>query len=357
MPAVDVPQADVVVIGGGPIGLATAIEARLAGLTAVVLERRTGPVDKACGEGLMPAALTHLARLGVDPAGMPIAGFRYADGVRSAEHRFRTAVGRGVRRTVLHQALADRAAELGVQVHRTVAVPPEQQAGGVRVGRTIARYAIAADGLHSVTRRAAGLALPSRGARRYGFRRHFAVAPWSDLVEVYWGPRNEVYVTPVAPDLVGVAVLGGRGCDFDAAVADHPALAARLRNAQAVSDLRGAGPLQQRVRSRVAGRTLLVGDAAGYIDALTGEGLAVGLAGSRQAVAAIVRDDPAGYDAAWRSATRVPRLLTSAVLTLALSPARRAVVPLAAAAPGLFGAAVEVLAGTGSRSHAPAERV
>lgn len=350
-----VPAFDVVVIGGGPIGLATAIEARLAGLTAVVLERRSGPVDKACGEGLMPAALTHLARLGVDPGGMPIAGFRYTDGVRSAEHRFRSAVGRGVRRTVLHGALADRAAELGVPVRRVVAVPPVPEAGGVRVGDTTARYAIAADGLHSVTRRATGLGMRSHGARRYGLRRHFAVAPWSDLVEVHWGPRSEVYITPVAPDLVGVAVLGGRGCDFDAAVSEHPALAARLRGAPAASDLRGAGPLQQRVRSRAAGRTLLVGDAAGYIDALTGEGLAVGLAGSREAVAAVVRDDPGGYDAAWRAATRAPRLLTSAVLTLALSPARRAVVPLAAASPRLFGAAVEVLAGTASRAHPAAQ--
>lgn len=340
------PDLDVVVIGGGPIGLATAIEARLAGLTAAVIERRAGPVDKACGESLMPTALRHLARLGIDPAGMPIAGFRYTDGARSAEHRFTGATGRGVRRTVLHDALAARAAELGIPTHRNGAQPPVLAPDRVRVGALTARYAIAADGLHSAVRRSAGLGGQPRGPRRYGLRRHFAVAPWSDLVGVHWGPRSEVYVTPVAADLVGVAVLGGRGCDFDAAVAAHPALAARLRDVPTVGDLRGAGPLRQRVRSRAAGRTLLVGDAAGYLDALTGEGLAIGLAGSREAVAAVVRDDPAGYDAAWRAATRAPRLITTAVLAFALSPARPLIVPLAAAAPRLFGAAVEALSGT-----------
>ena len=65
---------DVLVVGGGPVGLAAAIEARLAGLSALVLEPRPGPVDKACGEGLMPGALGSLHRLGVDPAGHPLAG-------------------------------------------------------------------------------------------------------------------------------------------------------------------------------------------------------------------------------------------------------------------------------------------
>lgn len=344
---------DVVVIGGGPIGLATAIEARLAGLTAAVIERRAGPVDKACGEGLMPVALRHLARLGVDPAGMPIAGFRYTAGARSVEHRFSGATGRGVRRTVLHDALSVRAAELGIRVHRTAAQPPVVLPDRVRVGALTARYAIAADGLHSAVRRSTGLAMRPRGPRRYGLRRHFAVAPWSDLVEVHWGRRSEVYVTPVADGLVGIAVLGGRGCDFDAAVSAHPALAARLHDVPTVGDLRGAGPLHQRVRSRVAGRTLLVGDAAGYLDALTGEGLAIGLAGSRHAVAAVLRDDPEGYDAAWRTATRAPRLITAAVLALALSPARPLIVPLAAGAPRLFGAAVEALSGTAALRPVP----
>ena len=102
-------DADVLVVGGGPVGLAAAIEARLAGLSALVLEPRPGPVDKACGEGLMPGALRSLHRLGVDPDGYPLAGIAYVGGPRRVEHRFSEGVGRGVRRTVLHAARAARA--------------------------------------------------------------------------------------------------------------------------------------------------------------------------------------------------------------------------------------------------------
>ena len=340
---------DLAVVGGGPVGLATAIGARLAGLDVAVLERRDGPVDKACGEGLMPGALGALARLGVDPEGMPITGFRYADGRRSAEHRFADRPGRGVRRIELHRALAARAAELGVELRRTGAALADQDDRSVRLttpaGEVRARWVVAADGLHSPVRRALGLSAAPRGARRYGLRRHWAVEPWSDLVEVHWLPGAELYVTPVAGDAVGVAVLGPPGVDLAAAIAACPAVAERIRGAEPIDGVRGAGPLRQRVRARSVGRVALVGDAAGYVDALTGEGLAVGLAGAGAAVAAIRSGDLAGYEAAWRRTTRVPRLLTEGVLRLALSPLRPAVVPLAAGVPALFGGAVELLAG------------
>ncbi|MBD3785130.1 MAG: FAD-dependent monooxygenase, partial [Micrococcales bacterium] len=92
------PDCDVLVVGGGPVGLAAAVEARLAGLTATVLEARDGPVDKACGEGLMPGAVAALQRLGVEPEGYPIAGIAYLAPGRSAVARFGGAAGLGVRR-------------------------------------------------------------------------------------------------------------------------------------------------------------------------------------------------------------------------------------------------------------------
>jgi len=105
---------DVIVVGGGPVGLASAIEARLAGLTVAVVEPREGVIDKACGEGLMPGAVPLLARLGVDPEGMPLRGVSYNTPRHRADHLFSTGLGRGVRRTVLHSALSARAEELGV---------------------------------------------------------------------------------------------------------------------------------------------------------------------------------------------------------------------------------------------------
>ena len=257
-----------VVVGGGPIGLACAIEARLAGMEVVVVEPRDDPIDKACGEGLMPGALAALHRIGVDPPGHRLTGIAYLDAGCRVEHRFADRPGRGVRRTVLHSELARRASELGTPVVRDRVTGLVQRPGAVELtlgadgAETLETpWVIAADGLHSPVRRLLGLEGRAQhpGRRRYGLRRHFAVAPWTDLVEVHWSPLVEAYVTPVDDRTVGVAVLGPRPLDQDASIAGIPALAERLAGAPAVSDARGAGPLLQRSRSRSAGRVLLVG--------------------------------------------------------------------------------------------------
>lgn len=335
----------VLVAGGGPVGLAAAIEARLAGLEATVVEPRDGPIDKACGEGLMPGALPELARLGVDPAGKPFAGIAYSGGGRRVEHRFHGGPGRGVRRTVLHAALRSRADDLGVRFHDGRVDAVHQRAGFVEAAGLRADWLLGADGLHSAVARETGLALPAPTARRrFGQRRHYAVAPWSEFVEVLWTPAGEFYVTPIADDIVGVALLAARGEHFDDALAATPDLAARVRGCAPASELRGAGPLRQRTRARVAVRVLLVGDASGYVDALTGEGLRIGFAQARAAVAAVVRGDPHGYEAAWERETRDFRRLTGGLVRLATSPLRGGVVPVASRLPGVFASAVERLA-------------
>lgn len=107
---------DLLVAGGGPAGLAAAIHATLAGMEAVVVEPRPTPVDKACGEGVMPGGVRALHALGVDPGGRPLRGIRYLDGTHSAEAAFRDGHGLGVRRTELHAALRARADGLGIPV-------------------------------------------------------------------------------------------------------------------------------------------------------------------------------------------------------------------------------------------------
>ncbi|GIG40094.1 NAD(P)/FAD-dependent oxidoreductase [Cellulomonas phragmiteti] len=343
------PDTDVLVVGGGPVGLAAAIEARRRGHEVVVLEPRAGTIDKACGEGLMPGALRLLRGWDVDPVGQPITGISYRSPGGYVDHRFRGAPGRGVRRTVLHDALRERAAALGAVTVAGRADDVRRTPTGVEVAGITARHLLACDGLHSTVRRVLGLDRPSpvrarRGPdrRRYGLRRHHALAPWTDLVEVHWSPVAEVYVTPVAPDLVGIALLGPRGVTLDDALAALPELAARLEGTTA-GPVRGAGPLRQVSTRRALGPVRLVGDASGYVDALTGEGLRVGLA---QAVAAVATlDDPAAYERAWWAATRDYRLLTSALVAWAGSPLRPALVPVARRSPALFAAAVERLAG------------
>ncbi|GBE64423.1 oxidoreductase [Mycobacterium sp. MFM001] len=334
-------DADVLIAGGGPGGLAAALHARRQGLSVIVAEPRDAPIDKACGEGLMPGGLAELTSLGVDPAGLPFRGIAYVSEHRRAEASFRHGPGRGVRRTTLHAALAGRAKEQDTEWISTRVTSVEQDAAGVTAAGVRARWLVAADGLHSAVRRAVGITAVAGRPRRYGVRWHFSVPAWSDFVEVHWSSFGEAYVTPVEPDLVGVAVLSSRPPEL----AWFPRLAHCLRGASR-GRARGCGPLRQVVSRRVAGRVLLVGDAAGYEDALTGEGISLAVKQAAAAVNAIVDEAPLSYEHEWRRITRDYRLLTRA-LVLGTTPrvARRAIVPAAQALPGVFSRAVNQLAG------------
>ncbi len=332
-------DADLLVVGGGPGGLATALYARRQGLSVIVVDPREGPIDKACGEGLMPGGLAELTSLGVDPAGMPFRGIAYVSEHRRAQARFRNGPGRGVRRTTLHAALEARAKQQDTEWIRSKVTGVRQDAHGVAAAGVYARYLVAADGLHSPVRRAVGITATAGKPRRYGVRWHFKVPAWSDFVEVHWSRWGEAYVTPVEPDLVGVAILSSGRPDL----AWFPWLARRLEGAGR-GQARGCGPLRQVVSRRVAGRVLLVGDAAGYEDALTGEGISLAVKQAAAAVDAIVKDTPASYEAAWHRVTRNYRLLTRALVLASTPPAtRRAIVPASALLPPVFRWGVNVL--------------
>ncbi|WP_411096196.1 NAD(P)/FAD-dependent oxidoreductase [Streptomyces sp. 020-2-3H-GM] len=335
---------DVLVAGGGPAGLAAAIRAASAGLEAVVVEPRATPVDKACGEGIMPGGVAALRALGVRVGGRELRGIRYTDGRHSAEAAFRDGPGAGVRRTELHTALRERAAALGVRVVDAKVHGVRQDEHAVTAAGLTARWLIAADGLHSPLRRALGLDRPASGPGRYGLRRHYPVAPWTDHVEVHWSPHGEAYVTPVGDRLVGVAVLSRDRRPYDGHLAAFPALAARLADVPGATTVRGAGPLRQSARDRRAGRVLLVGDSAGYVDALTGEGIALAVATATAAVDCLAAGRPEDYPRRWARVTRRHRWLTAALVGAAGRPAAgRIIVAAAHRAPAVFRGAVHAL--------------
>jgi flavin-dependent dehydrogenase len=292
----------------------------------------------------MPHTLRHLHELAVHPLGKPIRGISYRDGDRHVDAKFKRGTGRGVRRTVLHSALTDAAVEAGVEIVRDEIREISQDANGVRTGRWRARYLAAADGLHSPIRRTLGLEQSSPGPRRWGIRRHVQTAPWSDHVEVHWAAGAEAYVTPVADDCVGVALLSsGRG-GFECHLEEFPELRDRIDGHPHEPD-RAAGPLRQKVSSRRAGRILLVGDAAGYVDALTGEGLGLAFGAAEALVECVVAGRPEDYDKRWRQLTRRYRMLTAALLQAsAYAPARSRIVPAAVAMPTVFTGIVNLLA-------------
>lgn len=342
----------VVVVGGGPAGLATAIATQQAGLETLVVDRQVPRIDKACGEGLMPDGLACLDALGVrlPPAtGVPFRGIRYIDAASQAEGRFPGAPGLGLRRTDLHAALVARAKAVGVtlrwqcRVQGLLGEPGRYQGIETHDGPVRARWIVAADGLRSPLRHQAGLAgrAQPRTRQRFGVRRHLALAPWSDCVEVYWADDVEAYVTPVGPNEVGVACLWrgirGRQGGFDGLLTLFPTLQERLQGAEPRSRDRGWGPLRQRVRSVTRGNLALVGDAAGYLDAITGEGLSLAFHQSRALAEALAAGSMRHYRREHRALGAFANTMTRAVLWLEGRPAlRRRALRALADDPALF---------------------
>jgi menaquinone-9 beta-reductase len=267
---------DLFVVGGGPAGLAVAIAARRRGLTVVVADPARPPIDKACGEGLLPDSLAALAALGVEVGGFRFDGIRFLGGGAAVQARFPNGFGLGVSRTGLHDALVGRAEALGVRLLWGARVEGLID-GGVRAGGQAVRcrWVAGADGCHSRVRHWAGLdAARGRETLRYGLRRHYPLAPWTGFVEVYWGRGCQIYVTPVAPGRMCVTLISANPrLRLEAALPEFPELRERLAGVGSETSGRGAVTVTRQLKAVWRGNVALVGDASGSVDAITGEGM------------------------------------------------------------------------------------
>jgi len=334
---------DVFVIGGGPAGLATAIAARRRGLTAAVADGAIPPIDKPCGEGLMPDGLAALRALGIEiPASAchPFQGIRFLNGNQVAEACFSNGPAYGIRRTALHRVLLDHAAVCGVYMHWGTPVA-ELRSNGVVLsqGFVPARWIVGADGSNSRVRRWAGLDGHRKNATRFGFRRHCRVATWSDFMELHWGSAGEnnhrqsnghkdndcqIYITPVSHDEICLALISSNPhLRLDTALAIFPSLAARLAHAGITSSERGAITVSRTLRRVFRGNVALVGDASGGVDAITGEGLCLAFRQAALLADGLAQNNLTRYQSEHRRLLRRPAMMAQLMLLMARHPRLR----------------------------------
>ena len=337
---------EVMIVGGGPAGLAAAIALRQRGIDCTVVEARPAGIDKACGEGLMPDSRETLAQLGISLTaadGHPFHGIRFANSAHRVDACFPSGTGIGVRRPHLHALLTARAEQTGarilwnsrVQLPEGTPAPIGTYRSALVNGQPLRfRWLIGADGQSSTVRRWAGLDRARVRSVRFGFRTHYRVAPWSEFVEVHWarpvaaaegrrGPRfgGQLYITPVAPDCVCVVYItrDPRRISANARasiLADFPEVAARLAGAETVSTQRGAVTASCNLRDVATGFVALLGDASGSADAITGEGLAISFRQALALAGSIHLGSLEAYRRAHRQIGKLPFAMGELMLTL-----------------------------------------
>jgi flavin-dependent dehydrogenase len=334
-------ETDVFVIGGGPAGLAAALAARRRGFEVTVADSLAPPIDKPCGEGLMPDGVAALKRLGVKipaTAGQPFRGIRFVSSELSVEARFPYGTAIGIRRTNLHCIMVEHAEAAGVRfMWRAVVTGLQDGTVAVNNGSVRARWIIGADGGGSRARRWAGLDTHRRNDQRYAFRRHYRVTPWAELMELHWGPNFQLYVTPVSPEEICVALISRNpALRLDEALSAFPQVAERLAGAPHSSAERGAVSVTRKLARVCSANTALVGDASGGVDAITGEGLCLAFQQADLLADCLVAKSLSAYQRGHRALARRPAMMSRWMLLLENHRLRRRVMQAFVSKPRLF---------------------
>lgn len=321
-------ETDIFVIGGGPAGLAAAIAARKKGFQVTVADGAEPPIEKPCGEGMMPGTLAVLQSLGVAFSagdGFSFSGIRFVEGADNVAARFSQGTGIAMRRVLLHSRMVEAANACGVNFLWNTAVTGIEE-GGVRAGKHsfAARWIIGADGSRSLVRRWSGLETVKQSGARFALRRHYGVTPWSEFMEIHWAGRMQAYVTPVSVGEVCIVLMSDqRGISWEEGWKAFPKLAGRLGHAVLTSAERGAVTSMYALPRVYRGKIALIGDASGGVDAITGEGLRLGFSQAIALADAIAANNLSRYQAAHRRLAVRPHRMGHLMLMLGRHPALR----------------------------------
>jgi flavin-dependent dehydrogenase len=323
---------DVVVAGAGPAGSMAAYVAARAGARVLIVDRDRFPRDKLCGDTLNPGALALLASLGLAEGlaahGRPIGGMVVTGGGARVETRYADGrTGLAITRRVLDDWLLSRAIAAGAQFEPGVIVRgplvDETTARPVVRGLVLARrgshaaplrmpgtITIAADGRMSAVARALGLAATAPRVRRWAFGAYASgIEAVTDLGEMHVSAGRYVGIARVDDDRANVCVVTGprpagpTPLDVMRRVIEaDPWLRHRFDRVRFETPVRVLGPLAAESRAPGVDGLLLAGDAAGFVDPMTGDGVYLALRGgllaADEALKVLESGDYAG--AVWR---------------------------------------------------------
>jgi flavin-dependent dehydrogenase len=333
---------EVIVVGAGPAGIVAAIAAQKRGRKVIVLDARKPPIDKPCGEGILPQGVAALKALGVflpPESAFPFRGICFFDENHSVRADFPDETGLSVRRVKLHQLLVDHAMDTGVQFRWGGRVTQiDQHTVTTPLERFSYDWLVGADGHNSQVRKWAGLDPRTPRKKRFGFCSHFNLEPWSDVAEVHWAHGCQIFITPMRGREVGVAVISrDPQFRFDQAIKRFPFLAEKLYGVEPATRELGDTTSLRILPAVTSGRVALIGDASGTVDAVTGHGLSLSFQQAISLAESMEQRDLASYETSHKQIASIAITMTRLMLLMSESDwIRRRTLRLFQITPSLF---------------------